>query len=46
VFNKKMINFETFMFVLIFLVLFCVGWFLADISDYIQKKTKKGLRKK
>lgn len=39
-----MINFETFMFVLIFLVLLCMGWFLGYISDSIQKKQKKGLK--
>lgn len=39
-----MIDFETFMFVLIFLVLFCVGWFLGYILDCIQKKQKKGLK--
>ena len=39
-----MINFETFIFVFIFLVLLCAGWFLGYISDCIQKKQKKGLK--
>ena len=39
-----MINFETFIFVFIFLVLLCAGWFLGYISDCIQKKQKKNLK--
>ena len=39
-----MINFETFIFVFILLVLLCAGWFLGYISDSIQKKQKKSLK--